>query len=113
MGKYYDKRQKYFNLVIKKYSEGMTAKEIEKIVPVSDSTIYRWVEEHLGKESKRTADGEVIPRTPASVAKTIRSMRARITELECRLEMETNKNKVLRQIVELLKSHGELQIWQQ
>ena len=84
MGKYYDKRQKYFDLVIKKYSEGMTAKEIEKIVPVSDSTIYRWVEEYLGKEPKRIADGEVIPRTPSSVAKTIRSMRARITELECR-----------------------------
>lgn len=57
----FDKKQKYFDFVIKKYSEGMTAKEIEKIVPVSDSTIYRWVEEHLGKESKIVVDGEIIP----------------------------------------------------
>lgn len=108
MGTHFDKRQKYFDFVIKKYSEGMTAKEIEKIVPVSDSTIYRWVEEYLGKESKKDVDDEVIPRTPASVAKTIRAMRKHIAELECSLEMETNKNKVLKQIVELLKSHGEL-----
>lgn len=53
MGLYFDTKEKYFDAVIAKYSEGMTAKEITKTIPVSKSTVYRWVEERLGKEAKK------------------------------------------------------------
>lgn len=103
MGKYFDMRERYFNDVIKYYSEGMTGAQIAKVVPVSDSTIYRWIEEHIKKIGEVHSPGLEIPRTPRSVAKTIRAMHSRITELECRLELAEMKNAALVQIIQVLK----------
>lgn len=103
MGKYFDTKAKYYNTVIQLYSEGKSGREIAKAVPVSDSTIYRWVSEHLEKCNGKSTDNIAIPRTPVSVAKTIRAMHARIVELECRLEIAEKKNEVLEQISLLLK----------
>lgn len=92
MGKYTDQREKYFDIVITKYSEGMTAREIARTIPVSKSTIYRWVEEHFGLGEKTVPSNMVIPRTPASVAKTINAMVQRISELERQVDsLKTSK----------------------
>lgn len=103
MGKYFDARARYYDAVIKLYSEGKSWRDIAKVVPVSDSTIYRWVSEHLEKCNGKAPANIAIPRTLASVAKTIRAMRARIVELECRLEIAEKKNEVLEQISLLIK----------
>lgn len=108
MASYFDKKKKYYDLVISKYSMGMTAKEIVKTIPISDSTVYRWVEEHLKKEKTKTFDELVLPRTPSSVAKTIRAMQTKITELQCRLEISEEKNRVLEDIVVLLRKSNVL-----
>lgn len=93
MGKYTDQRKKYYDIVIAKYSEGMTAKEISKSIPVSKSTIYRWAEEYFGLEEKEIPEEMVIPRTPASVAKTIKAMAIRISELEKQVDtLKKRKN---------------------
>lgn len=93
MGKYTDQREKYFDIVIAKYSEGMTAREIAKTIPVSKSTIYRWVEEHFGLEEKTVPSNMVIPRTPASVAKTINAMAHRISDLEKQVDSLKNSRR--------------------
>ncbi len=103
MGEYVEKRAKYFDAVIEMYGRGMTAKEIVKTIPVGKSTVYRWVEEHLAKCEEENKVDIVIPRTPASVAKTIKAMNNQITELTCRLELAEQRNKVLDQILSLLK----------
>lgn len=103
MGKYFDTRERYFNEVIKYYLEGMTGAQIARVIPVSDSTIYRWIGEHIKKIGEVRAPGIEIPRTPGSVAKTIHAMHSRITELECRLELAEKKNEALVQIVKILK----------
>lgn len=95
-------RDNYHDIVIRKYSEGVTAKEILNLVPVSKSTLYRWIEEYFGKEP--LPEGVKVPRTPASMAKTIQAMQTRIAELEHQLEEEQRRTNVLRVIVDLLKT---------
>lgn len=97
-----EKRDSYFDVVIRKYSEGMTAKEISELVPVSKSTVYRWIDENFGKEP--LPEGVEVPRTPASMAKTIQAMQTRIAELERSLDEERRRTNVLRVIVDLLKT---------
>lgn len=102
MGEYSEKRAKYYDEVIDKYSSGMTAKEITRTIPVGKSTVYRWVQEHLAISEEGQEIDIVIPRTPASVAKTIKAMSARIAELTCRLKLAEKRNKVLEQIISLI-----------
>lgn len=47
----------------------------------------------------------IIPRTPSSVAKTIRAMNARIAELEKEVEDANVKNKALERIIDVLKDY--------
>ena len=103
MGEYFEKRAKYYDEVIALYSHGLTAKEITKNIPVGKSTVYRWVEEHLAKNNENKEVDIVIPRTPASVAKTIKAMNAKITELTCQLEIANQRNEVLERIISILK----------
>lgn len=103
MGEYVEKRAKYYDEVIAKYSSGMTAKEIIKTIPVGKSTVYRWVEEHLEKSGEQQDVDIEIPRTPASVAKTIKAMNTKINELTCQLEEANQRNEVLEKIISILK----------
>lgn len=102
MGEYAEKRAKYYDQVIAKYSSGMTAKEIIKTIPVGKSTVYRWVEEHLAKSEGKQEIDIVIPRTPASVAKTIKAMNAKVKELTLRLELAEKRNEQSEHIISLI-----------
>ncbi len=89
---YIQNRTLYFEKVLDLYVHGKTAREIARLVPISKSTIQRWVEEGLGKDNQELPEGVAIPRTPKAVAKMIKSMSERITTLERALEEEKSKS---------------------
>lgn len=110
---YAQNKERYYNQVLDLYAHGKTAREIATIVPISKSTIQRWVDGHVGQEEKELPNGIVIPRTPKAVAKMISSMTKRIARLEMELEEEKRRTALLDKIVsalaeyELLKNNCE------
>ncbi len=84
---YAENRELYFDKVISLYSHGMTMRKIALKFPIGKSTVQRWINEYIAKECDELPDDIEIPRTPASVAKTIRAMQTRITKLETELNM--------------------------
>ena len=101
---YHEKREKYFDFVIKSYQQGMTVREIAKLVPLSKSTVQRWADEHLKKDCPELPEGTLIPRTAGAVSKQIKAMNARIAELEGQIEVQNKKIEVLTKIIEILKT---------
>jgi len=87
---YAENRELYFDKVISSYSHGMTVREIANKFPISKSTVQRWVNDYTANECDELPENIELPRTPASVAKTIRAMQSRITRLETELEMYRN-----------------------
>lgn len=84
---YAENRELYFDKVISLYSHGMTMREIALKFPIGKSTVQRWINEYIAKECDKLPDDIEIPRTPASVAKTIKAMQSHITKLETELSM--------------------------
>lgn len=103
---YHEKREKYYGFVIKSYQQGMTIKEIAKLVPLSKSTVQRWADEHLKKDCDELPAEMPIPRTVSAVSKQLRAMNARITELECQLENQNKHADALKRIIEILKGEN-------
>ena len=103
---YHEKREKYYELVVKSYQQGMTVREIAKLVPISKSTVQRWVDEHLKKDCSELSEGTIIPRTAGAVSKQIKAMSARIAELESQLELQNKNAEALTKIIEILKDEN-------
>ena len=103
---YHEKREKYYAFVIKSYQQGMAAREIAKLVPVSKSTVQRWADEHLKKDCAELPSEMIIPRTAGAVAKQIKAMNTKITELEATIEKQNDKIVLLEKIIALLKEGG-------
>lgn len=99
---YAEKRRLYYEEVISQYTQGKTISEISMVVPLSRSTVHRWVGEYVELKSEELPDDVVIPRTPASVAKTIQAMAGRIRELENNLEAAESDRKKLKAIKHIL-----------
>lgn len=103
---YAENRRLYFNKVIELYSQGMSAYEVANKVPISRSTVQRWIDEYINREDMSLPEDISIPRTPGSVAKTIQTMNATIRELKQRLADAEYKCRQLDAIAKIL--HGEL-----
>ena len=103
---YHEKREKYYDFVIKSYQQGMTVREIATLVPLSKSTVQRWADEHLSKDCDELPAEMPIPRTVSAVSKQLRAMNARITELECRLEAQNKQVDALKRIIGILKDEN-------
>lgn len=103
---YHEKREKYYDFVIKSYQQGMTIREIAKLVPLSKSTVQRWADEHLKKYCSDLPVEMPIPRTVGAVSKQLKAMNARITELELRLEVQNKQVEVLKRIIGILKDEN-------
>ncbi len=106
--KYTQNKERYHDEVLDLYAHGKTAREIAEIVPISKSTIQRWVDASIDKSEKELPEGAIIPRTPKAVAKMIISMTERIAQLERELEEEKRRTALLDKIVEALKEYDEL-----
>ena len=63
-------KERYYDEVIDLYFHGKTAREIAQIVPVSKSTIQRWVDASVEQSEKELPDGVIIPRTPKAYEKS-------------------------------------------
>ncbi len=103
---YAEKRRLYYDKVYSLYTQGMTIREIAKEVPICKSTVQRWLDERIKNEGEDLPSGVIIPRTPGAVAKMIKAMNARISELEHENERLRARARVLNTIAELLKSEG-------
>jgi len=103
---YAENRRLYYDKVISSYTQGMTIREIASIVPISKSSVQRWIDEYLENECETLPDDVTIPRTPSSVAKTIRVMNDRIHKLEEQLKAAEHKCRQLDAIAKIL--NGEL-----
>lgn len=103
---YHEKREKYYDFVIRSYQQGMTVREIAKLVPLSKSTVQRWADEHLKKDCPELPEGALIPRTAGAVSKQIKAMNARIKELESQLDAQNKKVDALTKIIEILKTEN-------
>lgn len=103
---YHEKREKYYDFVVRSYQQGMTVREIAKLVPISKSTVQRWVDEHLKRDCPELPEGTIIPRTAGAVSKQIKAMNARIAELESQLEVQNKKVEVLTKMIEILKDEN-------
>lgn len=100
---YHEKREKYYDFVIKSYQQGMTIREIAKFVPLSKSTVQRWADEHLKKDCSELPGEMPVPRTVGAVSKQLKAMNSRITELECLLEAQNKQVEALKRIIGILK----------
>lgn len=105
---YAQNKERYYNEVLDLYAHGKTAREIAQIVPISKSTIQRWVDASVDKAEKELPDGVVIPRTPKAVAKMILAMTDRIAQLERELEDEKRKTATFDKIVEAFSEYHSL-----
>ncbi len=103
---YHEKREKYYDFVVGSYQQGMTVREIAKHVPISKSTVQRWVDEHLKKDCPDLPEGTIIPRTAGAVSKQIKAMNARIAELESQLEVQNKKVETLTKVIKILKEEN-------
>lgn len=103
---YHEKREKYYGFVVESYQHGMTVREIAKLVPISKSTVQRWVDELLKKDCPELPEDTIIPRTAGAVSKQIKAMSARIAELESLLEAQNKKVEVLTKVIEILKDEN-------
>lgn len=101
-------KERYYDEVIDLYFHGKTAREIAQIVPVSKSTIQRWVDASVEQSEKELPDGVIIPRTPKAVAKMILAMTDRIAQLERELAYEKSKTAAYDKIVEALSEYNSL-----
>ena len=103
---YHEKREKYYDFVVKSYVEGKTAREIAKLVPVGKSTVQRWAAEYM-KTENAGMDGYVsVPKTVGAIARRLRGDKAEIAELKAVIEEQNRKIAVLEKIVEVLKEGG-------
>ncbi|WP_289692825.1 helix-turn-helix domain-containing protein [uncultured Duncaniella sp.] len=105
---YAQNKERYYDEVIDLYSHGKTAREIAQIVPISKSTIQRWVDASVEQSEKELPDGVIIPRTPKAVAKMILAMTDRIAQLERELAYEKSKTAAYDKIVEALSEYNSL-----
>jgi len=103
---YAENRRLYFDKVIELYSQGMSACEVANRVPISRSTVQRWIDEYINRDGVLLPEDMAIPRTPGSVAKTIQAMNVTIRELKQRLVEAEYKSRQLDAIAKIL--HGEL-----
>lgn len=101
---YVEKRRLYYDKVYALYTQGMTVREIATEVPISKSTVQRWVDERIKDEGEDLPSGIIIPRTPGTVAKMIKAMNMRIAALENENEALRTRVRILDAIAELLKS---------
>lgn len=103
---YHEKREKYYNFVIESYQQGMTVREIAKLVPLSKSTVQRWADEYLKNDCSELPVDIPIPRTVGAVSKQLKAMNARITELEYLLDVQNKQIEVLKRIIGILKDEN-------
>lgn len=99
---YTQNKERYYERVLDLYAHGKTAREIAKIVPISKSTIQRWVDSRIDRDEKELPEGVIIPRTPKAVAKMILSMSERIARLEQELDEEKRRTALLDKIMDTL-----------
>ncbi len=103
---YYENREKYYDFVISSYQHGMTVREIAQQIPLSKSTVQRWTQAHLDKDCPEPPADINVPRTVGAVAKQIKAMSARITELETMLKESEKKLDILNDVISVLKEGG-------
>lgn len=105
---YAQNRELYYKRALDLYAHGKTVREIALVIPVSKSTIQRWIDENVSKEDRELPKGIVIPRTPKAVAKMIISMNERISRLEAELELEKRKTALVDRIIDSWREYESL-----
>lgn len=83
---YAENREKYFDTVVSLFSQGMTAKEITKVVPIGKSTVHRWVDEYNNRQKGDESNVFSVRKSPQSAVRMLTGMRQRIAELEAQIE---------------------------
>lgn len=88
---YAEKREKYFDTVVSMFAQGMTASEISSVVPISRSTVHRWIDEYNDRQKGQPSEIFNVRKSPQAAVRMLTGMKQRIAQLEAQIEAHDNQ----------------------